>query len=74
MIEVTRFRPQVAQPPSGTTGCAYHPAITSYTSTKTRLAARSKEDSHTNSMEKEVGAEDGIRTHDPLLGKEMLYH
>ena len=21
-----------------------------------------------------VGAEDGIRTHDPLLGKEMLYH
>ena len=20
------------------------------------------------------GAEDGIRTHDPLLGKEMLYH
>ena len=22
----------------------------------------------------EVGAEDGIRTHDPLLGKEMLYH
>ena len=24
--------------------------------------------------EKRVGAEDGIRTHDPLLGKEMLYH
>ena len=22
----------------------------------------------------EAGAEDGIRTHDPLLGKEMLYH
>ena len=22
----------------------------------------------------EIGAEDGIRTHDPLLGKEMLYH
>ena len=21
-----------------------------------------------------TGAEDGIRTHDPLLGKEMLYH
>ena len=21
-----------------------------------------------------AGAEDGIRTHDPLLGKEMLYH
>ena len=21
-----------------------------------------------------VGAADGIRTHDPLLGKEMLYH
>ena len=21
-----------------------------------------------------LGAEDGIRTHDPLLGKEMLYH
>ena len=24
-------------------------------------------------VRKGVGAEDGIRTHDPLLGKEMLY-